>query len=229
MPEWKYANYPTHNRAYDYFREHSYILPGLCKMDIRGEDTIINIDQPFIAAFYPHTSHFDAYAVYHELLNLGVGKIIVAAAADYWFSNPLINTFGSSVMPIFPQPRPGKNATDRSAGKALLHLAQRVRDGDSLIWAPEGTRDGNGKLNPGIAGLARKSGKPVVPVVLHGLENSWLKGHSLPNLNALVGHTITICFCPPIGWLDCPDEKTFLERLKRTYVETYEELKQNGQ
>lgn len=225
MPEWKFANYPIHNRFYDYSREHTYILDRFCKIDVRGGDIIRNIGQPFTAAFYPHTSHFDSYAVYHELLNLGVGNILVAAAADYWFANPLKRTFGNSVMPMFPQPRPEKGATDYSAGKALLHLAKRVHNGASLIWAPEGTRSGNGELNTGIVGLAKKSERPVVPVVIHGLEKSWPKGKTLPNISAITGHKITVCFCPPMSWSEYPDEQLFLERLKKTYDQTYDELK----
>lgn len=127
-------------------------------------------------------------------------------------------------MPMFPQPRPEKGAADLSAGKALSHLAQRVKEGASLIWAPEGTRGGNGELKKGIAVLARESERPVVPVVLSGLENSWLKGQPLPNMNAILGNTITICFCPPISWSQYSDNKLFLDQLKQTYVQTYDEL-----
>ena len=234
MPEWKFGKYPTHNRTYDYLREHSYILPRLCQIDVRGGniiEEIVNSGQSLTAALYPHTSHADAYVVFHELRNLGPKNIIVAAAADYWFNNPLIRTFGNSVMPIFPQPRPEKGASDRSAGNALVHLAHCVEKGANLIWAPEGTRGGNGELNPGIAGLARISGRPVVPIVLHGLENSWPKGHPLPNLRAITGRQITVCFCPPINWSEDPNltrkenERAFLEKLKQIYVQTYNELK----
>jgi|SRR3989338_7475583 len=230
MVEWKFANYPVHNGAFDYLREHSYILPRLGKIDVRGIEVIREMGQGFSAAFYPHTSHADAYTVFHELRKLGVNNIIVAAAADYWFRNPLMRTFGNSVMPIFPQPRPGKEAGTFSAGKALLHLSQRVKEGAVLIWSPEGTRDGNGELNTGIVRLAEKSGRPVVPVVLRGLEKSWPKGQSLPDIKVLAGQTITICFCPPMSYPEQPNkksEKLFMDKLKQTYKQTYEELGTN--
>ncbi len=229
MSEWKYANYPTHNGLYKYSREHSYILPRLCKIDVRGREIVTKIGQSFIAAFYPHRSHFDSYTTYHELLNLGITNIIVAAAADHWFEKFHIRVLGNSIMPMFPQPRPEKGAAAYSAGKALLHLAQRVKEGVNLIWAPEGTRDGNGKLNMGIAALAQRSERPVVPVVLHGLENSWPKVKPLPNIKAMIGKKITICFCPPISWSEYPNNQLFLDRLKQTYVQTYAELIQNYQ
>ena len=227
MSEWKFSNYPTHNRAYDYFREHSYILPRLCKIDVLGGKIITDIGQSFIAAFYPHRSHLDSYTTYHELLNLEVTNIIVAAAADHWFEKFHMRVLGNSIMPMFPQPRPEQGASSFSAGKALIHLAQRVKEGANLIWAPEGTRDGNGKLNMGIAALAQRSERPVVPVVLHGLEDSWPKQRTLPNMSAISGRKVTICFCPPISWSEYPNDQLFLDRLKQTYNQTYAELIQN--
>mgnify|MGYP001595328354 CR=1 FL=1 len=148
---------------------------------------------------------------------------------DHWFEKLHMKVLGNSIMPMFPQPRPEKGASAYSAGKALLHLAKRVREGANLIWAPEGTRDGNGKLNMGIAALAQKSERPVVPVVLHGLEDSWPKGQPLPNIKTIIGKKITICFCPPISWSQYANDQLFLDRLKQTYVKTYDELIKNYQ
>jgi len=64
-------------------------------------------------------------------------------------------------------------------------------------------------------------------VVLHGLEKSWPKGKSLPDMKALAGQTITICFCPPMSYPEHPNkesEKLFMSQLKQTYKKTYEEL-----
>jgi len=68
MPEWKFGKYPIRNRIFVYSRENSYILPLLGKMDVRGKEVIRGMNQGFSVAFWPHTTHADAYAVYHELL-----------------------------------------------------------------------------------------------------------------------------------------------------------------
>jgi 1-acyl-sn-glycerol-3-phosphate acyltransferase len=61
---------------------------------------------------------------------------------------------------------------------ALRQVHKRLRQGELLAMAPEGTRSSTGALipgKPGAAYLAAKAGVPVVPVALTGTEDGVVK------------------------------------------------------
>lgn len=61
---------------------------------------------------------------------------------------------------------------------ALRQVHKRLREGELLAMAPEGTRSSSGALirgKPGAAYLAAKTGVPIVPVALTGTEDSLVK------------------------------------------------------
>jgi 1-acyl-sn-glycerol-3-phosphate acyltransferase len=67
-------------------------------------------------------------------------------------------------IPIMP------NTPDRAAIKKVVDT---VRDGNSVLVFPEGTRSRNSKLQPGKRGIllfARMTGVPIVPVAISGTE-----------------------------------------------------------
>ncbi len=58
--------------------------------------------------------------------------------------------------------------------KAINEGAEKIKNGDSMVIFPEGTRSADGKLGefkPGSLKLAIKSGAPIVPVVIKGTVN----------------------------------------------------------
>ncbi len=63
---------------------------------------------------------------------------------------------------------------------SLASLASYVRDHKLSIWMwPEGTRSRDGRLLPfkkGIVHLALQTGLPIVPVVVIGAQEAWVKG-----------------------------------------------------
>jgi 1-acyl-sn-glycerol-3-phosphate acyltransferase len=75
---------------------------------------------------------------------------------------------------------------------ALRQALQALEAGRILGVAPEGTRSGDGRLqpgNPGIVWLALRSGAPLLPVACAGTERFWpdLRHLHRPQIHILVG------------------------------------------
>ena len=77
--------------------------------------------------------------------------------------------------------RSGHLAVDRKNPKEAIHsfelAAQRVRDGTSMVFFPEGTRSRNGVLHEfkhGAFLLAIKAGVPIVPMAIRGTRECLL-------------------------------------------------------
>jgi len=230
-----YSEHPLYGnkRLIQFSREHSNPLHYLNRIKRHGEEIMIGTEKPVILAFFPHSSHFDPLMLYGELLHLGLHRnVIAAAAADYWFMKQFMTVLGNMMMPMFPMPRPDKGANLKETATILKYIGEEriAKRGESLIWAPEGTRSNdpieNRRLKSGIAHLARHSDRPVVPVVLRGLEKSWPRDQKLPNPEALVGNHVDVCFLPPLRWKEYNSEELFLDSLKRRYVQAYQELLQ---
>ncbi len=73
---------------------------------------------------------------------------------------------------------------------ALRQALKALEAGRILAVAPEGTRSGHGRLQPGRPGvtfLALRSGAPLLPVVYYGGERFW---HNLPRLRRTDFHIV---------------------------------------
>ncbi|MCA9105496.1 MAG: 1-acyl-sn-glycerol-3-phosphate acyltransferase [Planctomycetales bacterium] len=78
----------------------------------------------------------------------------------------------------------------------IKETLKRLGRSESVLIFPEGTRtaDGEiGRLRPGFYAIARRSGKPIVPVAIDGAYQAWPKGQPLPGLSR-----IAICVGEPI-------------------------------
>src|SRR5439155_2520192 len=105
------------------------------------------------------------------------------------FSNPLTRLFSrlARVVPI---------DQSRAAVSSLAFGAAVLRDGQNLVWYPEGQRSLSGKLQtfkPGIGILLHRFHVPVIPVFLQGTYAAMPPGTFLPRLRQ-----ITVRFGPPL-------------------------------
>jgi long-chain acyl-CoA synthetase len=124
-----------------------------------------------------HSSHFDTLLVLRALLPHVRRRVTVAAAADYFYSNPLKGAAMSLFLNTFPFNRNG------DAQRSLSHCGDLVRGGWSLLIYPEGTRspEGNiGRFKRGVGLLAVSLGVPVVPIHLEGAHELMPKGSWRP-------------------------------------------------
>ena len=110
-----------------------------------------------------HTSHADTPAL---LAALGLRRVAVAAAADYWFATPRRAGVCRWLVGGFAVRRGGGGAGDLF-GEALPLL----RSGGVVVVFPAGTRARSGeptRWHGGALRLAAEAGVPVVPVGVAG-------------------------------------------------------------
>jgi len=86
------------------------------------------------------------------------------------------------------------------AREALAPAVQKLRDGTSLVMAPEGTRSATPRLGPfkkGAFHIAMQAQAPMVPVVLRNVGQVMWRGSQV-----LRPGTIEVCVLPPVDTSD---------------------------
>jgi 1-acyl-sn-glycerol-3-phosphate acyltransferase len=123
-----------------------------------------------------HQSHFDAPVCLAALGGRIRRRLVVAAAADYFYSSALKGAAASLALGTVPFVRSG--GSSRESLQFLKDLASR---GWSVLIFPSGTRGtGASGFKKGFAYIAVDAQVPVVPLYLHGLEHVMPKGSFLP-------------------------------------------------
>jgi 1-acyl-sn-glycerol-3-phosphate acyltransferase len=141
-----------------------------------GTDRFDHVEGPIIFAANHH-SHLDAPLMLTSIPEPRRHKLVVGAAADYFFRNRATSAASALAMGAFPIER--SRVTRRSADQA----AELLEDGWSLLIFPEGGRspDGWGQGHRGGAAyLAARTGTPVVPVHIQGTNRIFAKGDKRP-------------------------------------------------
>jgi len=134
---------------------------------VRGMEHLRVADNPVIFAAN-HASHLDTPLLLTTLPVSMRHRTVVAAASDYFFDKTWKSILWSFSLAAIPIERTKVNR--RSADTAADLLA----DGWNLAIFPEGGRSPDGWTQPfrgGAAYLARRTGRPVVPVYLHGTRH----------------------------------------------------------
>ena len=65
----------------------------------------------------------------------------------------------------------------------LKETLKRLKRGEMVLIFPEGTRTEDGEiglLKPGFLSVAKRSGVPLLPIVVEGAYESWPKGQAVP-------------------------------------------------
>jgi 1-acyl-sn-glycerol-3-phosphate acyltransferase len=134
---------------------------------IRGLEHLRHVEGPVIFAAN-HASHVDTPLLLTNLPLEFRHHTVVAAASDYFFDRTWKSMLWSFSLAAIPIERSKVNR--RSADMA----ADLIGDGWNLVIFPEGGRSPDGWTQPfrgGAAYLARRTGRPVVPVYLHGTRH----------------------------------------------------------
>jgi 1-acyl-sn-glycerol-3-phosphate acyltransferase len=123
-----------------------------------------------------HQSHFDAPICLAALGGRIRRRLVIAAAADYFYTTRLTGTAASLALGTVPFVRTGA-----SSRRSLLMLKDLVGKGWSVLIFPAGTRGtGATGFKKGFAYIAVDTQVPVVPMYLHGLEQVMPKGSFIP-------------------------------------------------
>ena len=140
----------------------------LAPATVRGLEHLRHLEGPVIFAAN-HASHVDTPLLLTTLPVEFRHHTVVAAASDYFFDRKWKSILWSFALAAIPIERSKVNR--RSADTA----AELIEDGWNLVIFPEGGRSPDGWTQPfrpaSAAYLARRTGRPVVPVYLHGTRH----------------------------------------------------------
>jgi 1-acyl-sn-glycerol-3-phosphate acyltransferase len=92
-----------------------------------------------------------------------------------------------------------------------------LEKGRALVLFPEGTRSRDGRLQPlkrGICLIGKRTGAPVVPVLVRGAHALWPRSRKLP-----IPGQMQVVFGNPIHWntLESESSDAFMARLAAAY------------
>lgn len=168
-----------------------------------GAEHLAELDGPAIVC-PTHASHLDVSA-----LRLALGphhrrRLAPAVAADYWKPSR-IRWFFAAWLGAFPFVR---SASPDSMAAALALLER----GWNILVFPEGTRSRTGELGPmrpGVGLIAKRSGRPVLPVRIVGTHEILPPGARWPRRGQ-----VEVRFGSPIAILPGEDAREFVARLE---------------
>ncbi len=154
-----------------------------------------------------HTSHLDAVLLMAALPNRLVENTRPVAAADYWRADCVRRYLTEQVFHSVLIER------DSNELNPLGPAFEALRQGDSLIFFPEGTRGPGGflqPLKPGIYCLARAFRQvAIVPVWIENSSQVLPKSAMLP-----VPGTCALYFGASLSWDGEEDAAAFLSRVR---------------
>jgi 1-acyl-sn-glycerol-3-phosphate acyltransferase len=150
------------------------LLKFIAPFTVIGKRPLAQLDSPavFVAN---HQSHFDAPVCLAALPGRFRNRLVIAAAADYFYSSPVKGVAASLALGTVPFVRQG--GSSRASLQMLKDLATK---GWSVLIFPSGTRGAKGGFKKGFAYIAVDAQVPVVPMYLHGLDRVMPKGSFVP-------------------------------------------------
>ncbi len=194
------------------------VMTGLAQPTRRGLDRLDGLDGPAIFAANHH-SHVDTPLLLSALPTPWRHRAVVGAAADYFFGTRVTGALSALVIGAIPIDRRRVSRDSTDLARDLLE------EGWSMVVFPEGGRSPDGWGQPfrgGAAFIAKKSGRPVVPVHIEGTGRILRKGASRPT-----PARTTITFGEPLWAADGEDARRFNERIERRVAELADEAMTN--
>ena len=166
---------------------------------VSGLENLHGISGPVIFAC-SHSSHADTPIVMAAMPGRIRNRLVVGAAADYFFEGRMLGFAAGLLWNAFPFSRGG-------AIKPTLERCGGLLDGNwSLLVYPEGTRSLDGELGmfkTGIGLMAVEFQVPVVPVRVGGSHRVLAKGSSLPRVGSVdVGFGPPLSFAPETSYIE---------------------------
>src|SRR5690606_2186782 len=154
-----------------------------------------------------HHSHIDTPLLLTSIPDRWRHRLVVGAAADYFFGTRVTATMSAMVIGAIPIDR-------QRVGRQSADLARSLIDeGWSLLIFPEGGRSPDGWGQPfrgGAAYSAMRCGVPVVPVHVEGTGRILRKGRARPTRAST-----TVTFGPPLRPTEREDARRFATRIER--------------
>jgi 1-acyl-sn-glycerol-3-phosphate acyltransferase len=188
------------------------------KWTARGAERLYRYDGPLIFAAN-HCSHADTAAILGTLPRHLRKHTAVAAALDVfgpasyvpkktlkWMRRELLQFIVAGGFRAFAFDRHG------APHRSLRTASDLLKNGWSLILYPEGTRSRSGemaKFKPGVGLLARRTGRPVVPIHVCGGSTILRCGQFMPG----PGHAF-VRYGRPMRWQPGESAEAFTARIE---------------
>lgn len=164
--------------------------------------------------FANHGSHLDFATLWAALPAEARARTRGVAAADYWGKNRLTRGVACGLFNALLIAREGITRKDNP----IVHMANALRQGHSLILFPEGTRSLDGSIAEFKSGLwhlaAAVPEVELVPVYLQNLNRVLPKGHFLP-----IPLLSTVVFGSPVQVQPGEMKPGFLKRARQAVVD----------
>ena len=157
------------------------------RLKVKGDFKEIYRNYPRLLVIANHASHLDAVSIaaaipYRYWLNL-----YIAAAKDYFFSNPVFTFFSKHCLGAIPIDRKDKKGEAVELCITLLNKLDRIW----LIIFPEGTRSKDGYIQNfkrGVSLFSEKTTTPLLFIYLEGASQLWPKGAFFAKPGKLILH-----------------------------------------
>lgn len=182
------------------------LLQVFAPMQVEGVEHLQGAGPAIFAA--NHSSHLDAPLVLAALPTSMRKRIRVAAAADYFFTNPwkgaLVKIFLNAFA--FQRKGPGRETCLERPRQLLSH-------GCHLLIFPEGTRSRDGRLQPfkwGVGKLAVAGPYTVIPMSIEGAHEVFPKGARWPRRRRVV-----VRFGVPLRFMPSADPAQVTAHIER--------------
>ncbi len=175
-------------------------------------DGLENLPSEPVVIMFNHQSYFDIFA-YASVLPIDWRAIMKAELVWIPFFGWVAKATGHHFI---------KRESSIKSLREIEGIADKIRNGPSVVLAPEGTRSADGKLMPFKPGgflLAIRSGVPVVPMVVMGGSRIMPSG----SLRVYPG-TIRVMILPPIDVGELPQGKEGREALSTMVRESMENV-----
>ncbi len=162
--------------------------------------------------FANHQSHFDWVLIWAALPRDLRAQTRPIAARDYWTSSPFKHWITREVFNAVYVSRVRTDDED-----PLEPLAEALRNGDSLVIFPEGTRGNKGEPQAFKAGLFHLAGQfpevQLIPAWIDNVQRVMPKGEVVP-----VPILCSVTFGAPLQLAPGEDKRAFLSRARDAVI-----------
>ena len=210
MKDWNYENeqwtkLPTYLKHLPLFTRHydwmgvvvrymwsiylkNFVFKFYIRLKVKGNSfKDIYRDYPRLIIICNHASHLDATSITAAIPRRYWLSLYIAAAKDYFFSNPFFTFFSQHCLGAIPIDRKDRKGEAINLILKLLTHLDRIW----LILFPEGTRSKDGKIQDfkrGVAIFSEKTQTPILFTYLEGVMELWPKGQSFAKPGILTLH-----------------------------------------
>jgi 1-acyl-sn-glycerol-3-phosphate acyltransferase len=157
------------------------------RLKVKGDFKEIYNNYPRLLVISNHASHLDAVSIAAAIPYRYWLSLYIAAAKDYFFSNPVFTFFSKHCLGAIPIDRKDKKGEAVELCITLLNKLDRIW----LIIFPEGTRSKDGYIQNfkrGVSLFSEKTTTPLLFIYLEGASRLWPKGAIFAKPGKLILH-----------------------------------------